>query len=179
MNPSKQQSGATLITALIMLIILTLLVLSGIRASSTNLRIAGNMQMQEEAVATAQQAVEQLISTNFTSAPASSAIAIDVDNNGSVDYTANINQPSCQATAPVVFGELNKDNAQDKPCFGSSAMGSFTAFGPGNTPTPSTNTWCFKQKWDIRANVTDNSTGASTTIHQGVYLRVKAGTSCI
>ena len=59
----QSQCGATLITALIMLIVLTLLVVSGIRSSSTNLRIAGNMQMQEEASAAAQQAIENVIST--------------------------------------------------------------------------------------------------------------------
>ena len=66
----NRQTGATLITALIMLIVLTLLVVSGIRSSSTNLRIAGNMQMQEEAIAAAQQAIENVISTtDFNAAP--------------------------------------------------------------------------------------------------------------
>lgn len=66
----RRQRGATLITALVMLIVLTLLVVSGIRSSSTNLRIAGNMQIQEEATAAAQQAIENVISTAvFNTAP--------------------------------------------------------------------------------------------------------------
>ena len=67
---NKTQRGATLITALIMLIVLTLLVVSGIRSSSTNLRIAGNMQMQAEATAAAQQAIENVLSaTPFVTTP--------------------------------------------------------------------------------------------------------------
>ena len=66
----SKQHGATLITALIMLIVLTLLVVSGIRSSSTNLRIAGNMQMQEAAAAAAQQAIENVLSaTPFVTTP--------------------------------------------------------------------------------------------------------------
>ena len=66
----QRQSGATLITALIMLIVLTLLVVSGIRSSNTNLRIAGNVQMQAEASAAAQQAIERVISSaNFDISP--------------------------------------------------------------------------------------------------------------
>ena len=63
MSTIKNQNGATLITSLIMLIVLTLLVVSGIRSSNTNLRIAGNMQMQEEAITAAQFAIERVISS--------------------------------------------------------------------------------------------------------------------
>jgi Tfp pilus assembly protein PilX len=179
MSTSKRQSGVTLITSLIMLVVLTLLVLAGIRASNTNLRIAGNMQLQEEAVSAAQQAIEQVISTNFTAAPAAKTVSIDIDNNGSTDYTATIDKPICQANSPVLFSELNTANLEDKSCFGSSTSSGNTAFGPGNTPSTTTSTWCVNQRWDIKADVTDSNTGASTTLHQGVYLRTKAGTACL
>ena len=82
-----KQSGATLITALIMLIVLTLLVVSGIRSSSINLRIAGNMQMQEEASAAAQQAIERVISSaTFDTTPQTIG-----------NYTVTIDPPSCQS----------------------------------------------------------------------------------
>ena len=82
-----KQSGATLITALIMLIVLTLLVLSGIRSSSINLRIAGNMQMQEEASAAAQQAIERVISSaTFVTTPQTIG-----------NFTVTIDPPSCQS----------------------------------------------------------------------------------
>ena len=68
MSTKNRQRGATLIVGLIMLIALTLLVVSAIRSGTTNLRIAGNTQIQEEAKAAAQQAIEQYISTNLLNA---------------------------------------------------------------------------------------------------------------
>ena len=91
----SKQHGATLITALIMLIVLTLLVVSGIRSSSTNLRIAGNMQMQEEATAAAQQAIENVISaTPFNIA----AQAIG-------NFNVTIDSAACLSAMQVDFNE--------------------------------------------------------------------------
>lgn len=87
----KRQTGATLITALIMLIVLTLLVVSGIRSSSTNLRIAGNMQMQEEATAAAQQAIENVISTT--------ALLATPQTVG--DFNVTINSATCLSATQV------------------------------------------------------------------------------
>lgn len=88
----KTQRGATLITALIMLIVLTLLVVSGIRSSSTNLRIVGNMQMQEEATAAAQQAIENVLSaTPFVTTPQTVG-----------NFTVTINSATCLSATPVV-----------------------------------------------------------------------------
>ncbi len=56
------QSGLALITALIMLVVLTLLVVAGINMTNVNTKIAYNMQLQDEAQAATQQAIEQMIS---------------------------------------------------------------------------------------------------------------------
>lgn len=97
MHPvNNRQQGATLITALIMLIVLTLLVVSGIRSSSTNLRIAGNMQMQEEASAAAQQAIERVISSaTFDTTPQTIG-----------NYTVTIAPPSCQSAKVAVSTDV-------------------------------------------------------------------------
>lgn len=173
----KRQIGATLITALIMLIVLTLLVVSGIRSSNTNLRIAGNMQMQEEAVAAAQQAVEQVLSSNFTVDPAATTIAVDIDNNGTTDYTAKVDTPVCTSSVPF-DPVLDLSSLEATGCASSgSTDGSLTVNASGVAPA-STQAWCLKQSWDIRASVSDSNTGANTVLHQGAFLRVKAGTLC-
>ncbi|GAC1409610.1 MAG: hypothetical protein NVSMB6_09600 [Burkholderiaceae bacterium] len=56
----KRQQGVSLLLSLVMLIVLTLLVVSAIRMSNSNLKIVGNMQAKNEAVATAQLAIEQM-----------------------------------------------------------------------------------------------------------------------
>lgn len=93
----KKQSGATLITGMIMLIVLTLLVVSGIRASNTNLRIAGNMQMQEEATAAVQQAIERAISTSV----------FNVTTQTVGNYQVTFAAPTCLSSRPVVRSDAN------------------------------------------------------------------------
>jgi len=58
---SVRQQGITLIVSLIMLVVVTLLAVYAIRASNTNLRIAGNSQVQAEAEAATDVAIAQVI----------------------------------------------------------------------------------------------------------------------
>ncbi len=140
------QRGATLVVSLIMLVVLTLLVVSGIRSNSVNLRIAGNMQVQEEASAAAQQAIEQFISSAaIFYAPAASSVSVTV---GSDNYTVNIATPQC---------------LQIVPAQGYSAL---IAFPPQDT------------YWDIASTASNDRTGASITVHQGVKIRLDAGATC-
>ena len=60
MHPYQRQSGATLIVALIMLIMMTVLAVSAINLSTINLKIVGNMQSQKAMDAAAQDAIEQI-----------------------------------------------------------------------------------------------------------------------
>ena len=134
----KRQIGATLITALIMLIVLTLLVVSGIRASNTNLRIAGNMQMQAEAIAAAQQAIEKAISTP----------PFDVTTQTVGSYNVTFGPLTCLSARQA-------DPAKERlppNCSGGAEVGSL----------------CYWTTWDIAATAVDASTGATATAHQGI-----------
>lgn len=175
----QKQRGATLITALVMLVALTLLVVSAIRSSNTNLRIAGNMQVSEEATAAAQQAIEQIISGNFTDNPASSVITVDINNNGTPDYTASVAQPACTGSVALMNANLDMSNANDVPCFSSSTASNTGIFAASGTPATTGQSWCYAQQWDVQAQATSlTGTGAAVTTHQGVSLRVPAGTTC-
>ena len=50
---ARRQKGMTLVVALVMLVVLTLLVVSAIRFGNINLRIAGNAQSEAEATSAA------------------------------------------------------------------------------------------------------------------------------
>ena len=67
MRSPTNQKGAVLLVALIMLVVFTLLALSGVNSSTASLRIAGNMQAQTEVGAAAQRALEQVLdqASNF------------------------------------------------------------------------------------------------------------------
>lgn len=174
-----KQCGATLLVALVMLVVLTLLVLSAIRSSNTNLRIAGNMQMTGEAAAAAQQAIEQIISSNFTANPASSVMTVDINNDGTPDYNASVAQPVCTGSVPIMNVNLDMTNPNDLPCFSSSTANNTGIMSASGTPATTGQSWCFSQRWDVQTQATSlTGSGADVTLHQGVALRVPAGTTC-
>ncbi len=144
------QKGATLVIALVMLVVLTLLVISAMRTSTTNLRIVGNMQMQEEASTAAQQAIEQVISNNFTVSPAASSVAVTV---GGTTYTANVTAPTCLGSTAL---QNSTPNLPSECISSGAAQNTGIVFSSGVA-----------------------ATGTSrATIHQGVNLSVPAGTGC-
>ncbi|MFT5046711.1 MAG: Tfp pilus assembly protein PilX [Porticoccaceae bacterium] len=144
------QRGMTLFITVSMLIVMTLIVLASIRMTNVNLRIAGNMQHEKEALAAGQQAIETMISSsaNFYT-PTASTYNISNSPGGGATYTVNIAAPLCQKISSVP---------------GYSA--SFSLAAPQDS------------FWDITAVVTDSVTGASITIHQGVTVRLDSTGTC-
>ncbi len=159
MRPQYRQQGATLITALVMLIVLTLLVVSAIRSSTVNLRVAGNMQIQQENVHAAQQATETYISNDFTQNPVTASINVTI--NG-VTYPGNVAKPTCFGTVPLQVSQAPQG------CRGSNK------YDPNNT----SQTDCSSQQWDVTTTVYDPTTNAQTTVHQGISSTVPKSTQC-
>ena len=153
---------------------LTLLVVSAIRSSNTNLRIAGNMQIQEEAVAAAQQVLEQTISYNFTASPAASTVNVDINNDGAADYTVDVAVPTCFGSTPL----LNSTPNLPDECLSSGALVNTGIMSASGVVSAGGQSWCYAQQWEIQAGVTGTSAGAATTVHQGVTLNVPTGTAC-
>ncbi len=179
MISATKQSGETLIVALVMLVVLTLLVTSALRAGTTNLRIVGNMQRLQEVSTAAEQATEQVMSSNFTANPVPQTIPIDINADGTSDYTAAVN-PTCTGSIAITNADLNPALAADAPCMSSGAA-QLTGFMVSAVPATATLTgqsWCYLQQWELQASVTDPSTGAQAKTVQGVAIRVPAGTGC-
>jgi Tfp pilus assembly protein PilX len=146
------QSGSALVVSLIMLTLLTLFVLSAINSGTSNLRVAGNTQSQDEARATAQQAIEQFVSSyvNFFPVPAAlAATGYDINNDGAADYSVSIATPVCKRAAQQV-------PPRSVDC----------ANGLKSTPP----LVCWDTLWDVTATATDAKTGAKQVITQGVSI---------
>lgn len=146
MHRSGRQRGATLIVALIMLAIITLVVIGGFTLSTSNLKAVGNMQMREEAVAAGNRAVEVVMGSAFTSAPTAQDINVDINGDGTNDFTVAVGTPTCvraiiASTAPP------------------SAIGLSMGSSSGTT---------WYTDWDVEATVDDAVTGANVVVHQGV-----------
>jgi Tfp pilus assembly protein PilX len=176
MSKSFFQSGITLVVSLIMLVVLTLLVVSAIRFGNINLKIAGNSQVQTEAAAAAQVAVEQTIKsavagTSLSSMPATTTTV----STGAVSYSVAVAKPICNTTVNIDPTSLDPTNASDRPCFGAGDTDKLVDSTGKLTTAP---TECKSQQWDVSASVGDGSSGASVTILQGASLRVGAQVSC-
>jgi len=165
-----RQNGATLVTALVMLVVLTLMVISAIKSSTVNLRIAGNMQIQEEAIAAAQQTTEQMLSFNFTALPAAQNVTTTI---GSTAYPVAVPTPVCKGSRPL----LNSEPNLPQTCLSSGSLQNTGIIFSSGVASGGTS-WCYAQQWEVQTNATDPNTGATTIMHQGVSLNVPAGTGC-
>lgn len=102
-RPPARQQGAALVVGMIMLVLITLMLITALNLGTTNFRAMSNMQFRNEALAAANLAIEQVMSTPFTAAPAAEAINVDIDNDADTDYVVNVAVPQCIYAAPA-FG---------------------------------------------------------------------------
>lgn len=144
----SSQSGVTLIVGLIMLLLISLIVAGAFSISSSNLKSVGNMQVREEGIAAANLAIEQVMSSPFTDAPAYQEINVDINKDGTNDYLVKVETPTCT-----------------KALIATSAAATEVGFGPSVSDTWNT-------EWDINASVTDTASGASVRIRQGIRVRL-------
>ena len=89
------QGGATLVVSLIMLTLITLMILAALAIGLANFRTVSNMQFRDEALAAANKALDQVMSTPFTVTPAAEEVFVDLDDDGKFDYRVNIATPQC------------------------------------------------------------------------------------
>lgn len=137
---------------MIMLVLLTLIAVSAIQSSTSSMQVVGNAQFRQEAAAATQQAIENAISTSAFTIVAPAPQLIDINNDGTADYTVTFSAPSCSK-----YSVVNTATETNLPadCYGSK--------GP----------YCYRTTWDVKAEVNDvNNTGAKVTLHQGVKVLV-------
>jgi Tfp pilus assembly protein PilX len=140
------QRGVTLIIGLIMIVLITLIVVNAFTLSSSNLKSVGNMQVRQEAVAAANEAIELVISSSFTDAPVAQSVNVDIDKNGTTDYVVAVAAPTCiRASAATTAAPSDVE------------LGSALSAG---------STW--NTDWDIDATVTDSASGAAVHVREGV-----------
>ena len=168
------QAGTALIVAIVFLLLLSTLALTGLRSSTTNVQIVGNMQARQEAIAAAQMLIEQTVSTDeFARNPqgvyAAARVVTDFNGDGEPDATAVLAQaPLCLRARSVALIDLDPSNPLDAPCFASASLTNPGLVAAGGAPAGSL---CADTEWQLVARATDNRTGATATLTQGVTLR--------
>lgn len=95
MSRLQRQSGATLIVTLIILITMTLFVTASSQLTSTDLRIAGNVQGKKLVEAATQQAIETVLSReSYFTTPAAHSFSV-------AGLTVATTPPTCLAVSTV------------------------------------------------------------------------------
>lgn len=147
-----KQHGSTLFVTMMFLVIITLFGVSAINTSNMNLRIAGNMQFQQQATAAAQQGIEVAIGNLATfTAPAAQTVNVDINKDGTSDYSVLVATPVCLSS-------------QQAPGYSAE----YCALGSCPLDT----------NWELQSSVNDAATGAKVVVHQGVKVRLPAGSTC-
>jgi Tfp pilus assembly protein PilX len=175
----RRQDGATLVIALIMLVVITLLAVSSLSTTNMNLKVVGNMQSRGEALHATQQAIETVISTpQFIANPAnallnpcgtSNTLCTDLNGDGTPDYTTRLNPaPSCVTVKAIKASELNLSNTEDLGC----SAGQTQQFGIAGAP--SGESLCANTAWDITAETNATVSRTRVTVTQGVVVRINA-----
>jgi Tfp pilus assembly protein PilX len=178
MHPARRarQGGATLIIAMVLLIAMALFGIWSVKSSTTNLHIVGNTQARQEAMAVAQTAMEQTISTPlFTQSPetvAAAPLPTDIDGDGNADYTANVSPaPSCYRTKVIKANDLDPAASADMACMGSGSVQNAGIEVEGGG-TINGDSLCSDSEWNVRVVVADpDRTEANVAVNQGIKLR--------
>lgn len=151
MKPRNRQSGVVLIITMVLLIMITLLAMTAIRSSTTELQIAGNAQLRKELAHAAQEGVEVRINsmTDFNNVIAGVAV-------GTATYTLQGNRYQVKVSEPV--------------CVKSVPEGGTSLVNAGVSASETT-------YWRVQSTVEDATNGAVLTSSQGVKMRMPLG-SC-
>ena len=144
-----RERGAALVVGLIMLVLITVMLLAAMNLSTTNFRAVSNMQFRDEAIAAADAAIQERMSSNFNVVPTTSTTTVDINHDGTSEYTVTVT-PTC-IEAKQVFN----------------APPSSLSLGPSMSATPVWNT-----SWDITATVTDATTGSNVAVSAGARVQL-------
>lgn len=150
MKKSNAQRGATLVMGVIFLTLIMLSVAIAFRMSNNNLKAIGNMQAETEAKASAERAIEQLISSDaIFRTPADTSVAADA-----YGVAVSIPTPSCIRSV-AVDAQTSADTTPNIYL---------------QNVTPASASGYVETHWDIAATATSAATGARVEMHQGVRL---------
>jgi len=180
MTPSlHSQRGATLVIALILLVVLTLFSLSSYHSAVSDLRTVGNSQARTEALNAAQEAIETALSSpQFTTTPGNAlpnpcgganTYCTDYDGNGSAEYVTRLTPaPACLSMQLIKVVDLNLSDSEDLSC----AQGQAQQFGIAGPDLTASDSVCANTTWQITAETTSPVNAAKVKVTQGVGIRV-------
>lgn len=157
---ARRQSGAVLLVALIMLLLVTLMAFSGYKITQSNLMVVGNLEHRDQVVAAANATLDEAISSTlfFTqpgnifieSCGAANTKCYDYNNDGVADVRVSVTAPRCVTVTPISNAEALRTGR----------MGCVIEGGQESL--------CAEVLWELQATAVDELTGARASARQGV-----------
>ena len=173
MNPAagrtlvgRNQRGSTLLMGLILLVLLTLMGLASINTATSNLKVVGNMQYQQEALGAAQVSLNKVLSKgSFFADPSTAPTSdtVDMTGDGVADYTVALTQPCILSAKDILVSELSLTNADDLLCMSSSSLKNAGIMGQATGAAKSD---CANVTWRVTASVNDTSSKSAVSLTQ-------------
>lgn len=178
-----QERGMTLLMALIMLVVLTLLALSSFNLTQANMQVVTNMQQRDAVTFSARGVLDEVMSSAAFHANVGQTLVpqpgcnkgvdsrcIDTNGDGTSDVTAKvIVQPKCVKVKIVKNSDLNLDEEQEQKC--STQSGQFGVDGANRGDS-----MCADSVWEVQVQAEDDISKAKMTVTQGIGVRVPVDT---
>lgn len=174
--PLRRQRGITLVMALIMLVVITLLALTSFNLGKSNLQIVSNMQQRDESIAAARGLLEEIISdTRFSDSPEASVAnpcgpnqrCVDSNGDGVTDVRVTVKNPTCVKVQNIKTSELNWEKPKDEGCM----IEGQTGTGPEGSNNG--DSLCVNSVWEVEATAVDEMSQAKVVVTQGISVRVE------
>lgn len=179
----RKQRGVTLVVALIMLVLLTIMALSSFNIGKSSLQIVDNAQQQALAQNAAQSTINRVVSSpSFVEAPGAvldnsncpadlaapaNSRCVDIYGDGKSVVVVTLQpQPTCTQVKLIPAASLNLTQAEDLGC----ALGEQQNFGVEGVV--SGGSLCSDSLWEINAAASEPVSRAQAVVTQGVVMRV-------
>lgn len=161
---SRAQKGSVLLLSLFMLMVMTMLALSAIKMGTVNLRTINNQQARSEAMAAAQDALDQVVNKNFTNNIAGTGGTYTVVKDAGKSYSVTVATPCIRQVTPIMNTVLDVTDSEDLKCYD-------TQTNPVSA--------CSTTVWELTATVQDGWFGAYVQMRQGTGIRMDNGAATV
>lgn len=182
-----REQGFTLVVALVLLIMVTLIVVMSFNLSQSNLKVVNNLQHRTEALNASQQAIGVVLHTpDFIASPATpvpvtqqcglgaNKFCADLNGDGSTDYEVTITA-TCKRVAAKLNNEVNLAS-EEVNCLVGQGQNQGVEGGVGG------DSLCAETTWEISGKADDQSSPVTVTANQGVSVLISrddADTACL
>jgi Tfp pilus assembly protein PilX len=182
----RRQRGITLVLSMILLVLITLIAVTTFNVGRGSIEVVGNLQQSSDAASAAQEAIEQAVSTTrLVDSPqavvspgcggTANTVCVDLNGDGTPDVNValkgpgGVGNPSCIKAQVVKNAALDLSSSDDLAC--TISRQSFGIQG-----VPAGDSLCTDAIYEVVAVAADATTGSSTTVSEGVALRVPTET---